>query len=369
MERLLGIPGVGLFGLDSLRTADPLLRHAARVSLENNIDEWRDQILSESRRSIALPALLALARSNEKTDVGEIIGRLPFNATSDFDVEQSLMLVQIYLLCLEQAPDVVAARKEQIFAQLGPLFPHPATGWLHVAPSGTGASLERDLARLLVQLGWPEAVEKISKSLLVSSVQEDRLHALFLLRNISTGWTPETRRTCFTALREGDSFLGGEGMPKFLAHIREEAVATLSESERRDLADLLAPITGSAENEALPPARPVVKQWSLDDFLPLLTDSSRVGDAARGATVFRDALCVRCHRAGLRRLDSTGLGFAHHRAPRSEERVPGTASASHEHAARGAVRLRAHPRSVSHLPAAGCFGARRRAAVHGVDRT
>jgi putative heme-binding domain-containing protein len=279
---------------------DPIIRHAERMRLEHDPgSSWKTEVVEAKEPYRLLTGVMAWARSGDKKSIGPIVDRLVFFPAAGLDVEQSLMLVQTYLLCLEQAPDMVLAKKEQIFTQLGPLFPHPATQWLHVAPSGTGTTLQRDLARLLVQLGWPEAVEKISQSLLVSSTQEDRLHALFLLRNVKTGWTPETRRLYFTALREGDSFLGGEGMPKFLAHIREEAVATLSDSERRDLADLLAP-PKDADAEPLPPARPIVKQWTLDDFLPLLADPSKTGDAVRGAAVFKGALCVRCHRAGLR---------------------------------------------------------------------
>jgi putative heme-binding domain-containing protein len=283
-----------------LDAADPLIRHAARIAVERQpVKAWRELVLAEARPA-ALAGLMALVRSGDKAAIPAIVERQLGFTANDLDVEQTLILVQTYSLCLQLSPDAVMAKKDQIVAQLDPLFRHPAAQWPHVSPSGNGAALGRDLTRLLVQLGWPSAVDTISQSLLVSSAQEDRLHALFLLRNVRTGWTAPTRRAYFTALREGDSFLGGEGMPKFLAQIRADALATLSERERRDVADLLAPTVNSAENELPPPARSVVKQWTLDDFLPLLANSSRPGDAARGATVFRDALCVRCHRAGLR---------------------------------------------------------------------
>ena len=44
----------------------------------------------------------------------------------------------------------------------------------------------------------------------------------------------------------------------------------------------------------------MVKAWKGDDFSALPADSSQQGDAARGAAIFRDALCVRCHRVGAR---------------------------------------------------------------------
>src|SRR4029453_4342078 len=81
--------------------------------------------------------------------------------------------------------------------------------------------------------------------------------------------------------------------------LREESLATLSESERQRLADAIEPRTDS-EPDSTGPQRSVVKAWQLDDLLPLISDRSRRGDATRGAAVFREALCIRCHRAGAR---------------------------------------------------------------------
>lgn len=136
------------------------------------------------------------------------------------------------------------------------------------------------------------------QSLLGSSAQEDRLHGLFVLRNLREGWTKESRRAYFTAINEASKFVSGEGMPKFLAQIREQAVATLSDAERLELADLLN--ASQPADEPLPPARPLVRRWTEGEFAKLLDDPQRRGEAAKGAVVFREALCARCHRAGAR---------------------------------------------------------------------
>jgi putative heme-binding domain-containing protein len=87
-------------------------------------------------------------------------------------------------------------------------------------------------------------------------------------------------------------------MPRFLTRIREEAERTLSDAEKADLADLLAP--AAEPPEAPPPPRPLVKHWTLDDFTTHLAAGKRAGDPARGAQIFRDALCTRCHQAHAR---------------------------------------------------------------------
>jgi putative heme-binding domain-containing protein len=155
---------------------------------------------------------------------------------------------------------------------------------------------------LLANLEASGVVDRIANSLLANSVQEDRLQGLLALRNIKQGWTPASRRAYFQVLQESARFVGGEGLPTILERLRADAVATLSADERTQLADVLAP--PQPVEEPLPPPRPRVQAWSLDD-VPMLAakDAGRgtagPGNADRGAKVFRDALCSRCHRAGL----------------------------------------------------------------------
>jgi putative heme-binding domain-containing protein len=148
----------------------------------------------------------------------------------------------------------------------------------------------------------PEDVAKVAETLLRGNLQEDRLAGLEILSHVHEGWTPETRRLYFTALRDARRFVGGQGMPGFLDQIKTDAVATLTDVEKQQLADILDP--PKEVDEPLPPTRPIVKKWTLDELAKLTAagDSSepqRRGDAAKGAVVFREALCSRCHRAGL----------------------------------------------------------------------
>jgi putative heme-binding domain-containing protein len=284
-----------------LDSADPTIRHAARIAIEHQpAAQWHQRALQERRITAALTALLALARAGDKALIPATIDRLIEFSLRELDVGQTITLLHAYAICLAKAPDAVAAKKGSIIAQLDAVFPHSAGRWPHVSPLGSGANVQRELARLLAELGSPAVVEKTISSLLVSGAQEDQLHGLFTLRSVREGWTPSARRAYFQALNDGARFVSGEGMPKFLAHLREESLKTLSEAERVELADLLVPASGIDESGPLPSPRPVVKNWTLDDFTPLLADSARKADAARGAVVFRDALCARCHRVGAR---------------------------------------------------------------------
>ena len=73
-------------------------------------------------------------------------------------------------------------------------------------------------------------------------------------------------------------------------------MATLGEGERAAVEDLLA--ASAADDEPLPVQRPRVAVWRLEDLKPLADRDATPGDAKRGAAIFREALCSRCHRAG-----------------------------------------------------------------------
>ncbi len=284
-----------------LGSPDPKLRYAARIAIEHQpVDQWREGALREGRSLASLTALVALARSGDKQSAAAILDRLLARGAGEGvppDLDELLLIVQVCFLCQQHAPQAFAERRAQLLARLDPLFPHEHAPIRHAGPAGSAASANRDLARLLALLDAPHLIERTIQSLLNSPAQEDRLQGLFVLRDVRSGWTKETRRAYFTALNDGAKFVAGEGMPKFLAQIREQAVATLSEDELKDLADLLRPDADASE--PLPPPRPLVRRWTSADFANLASDIAR-GDAQRGETVFRDALCIRCHRAGAR---------------------------------------------------------------------
>jgi putative heme-binding domain-containing protein len=285
-----------------LDSADPVIRHAARIAIEHQPPgDWCDRALAEQRTTAALEALSALARTGKKDAFAQILPRLAAFQPSEMSVGQMLGLSQLYELALEQSPDAVQAASPRIIAQLEPAFAPAAPSCLAVSPAGTSLYAQRRLADVLARLHAPSAVERTVQSLLHSELQEDRLQALFSLRHARKGWTHESRRAYFEALNDGRHFLGGDGMPRFLTQIRDEAVATLSDPERTALSDVIAAPTAPAEEDNVQMGqRPLVKAWTIDDFAEQLADTRAQGDATRGENIFREALCIRCHRVAAR---------------------------------------------------------------------
>lgn len=282
----------------SLSSEDPLIRNTARTSLERvPADEWKTRALSENDTTAKLEALTALARSDPSAaGTGEILGRLLTASDKELTLTQLSMVLNVVTLCRDRGPEDFKRVQPLIVERLNGLFPMPdaVISWTSTA---SGPEIQRALAQLLVELDAPGIVPRVMEVLLTSNQQEDRLQALFILRHARNGWTPELRHSYFAALREAANAVSGEGMPRFLEQIRKEAVATLTDDERRELAPLLA--ADAIPVDPLPPLRPVVQKWTTSDAEMLLGRENE-GDAAKGETIFRDALCVRCHRTGAR---------------------------------------------------------------------
>ena len=278
-----------------LDAADPVLRYAARTALEHlPVDDWREQALSETRTTASLEALTALARHGDAGDVDAIVERSLKHDLSQLTLTQQLTLLHIWQRCRQVDPMPLHERRETILAQVRPIVTGASPQ--RISPLGDSERLRREAARVLKQLESPDTVRLLIERLTASRTQEDRLHYLFLLRDVDDGWSDEAHHVYFAALQEAGGFVRGEGMPSFLKLIRDEAFARLSDEER----DRFAALIESQPHNEPPPleTRPVVKKWTVDDLDELLGDGDRPGDAEQGKAVFHQAACTKCHRVG-----------------------------------------------------------------------
>lgn len=280
-----------------LDSSDPAVRHAARIVVEHQpVATWEARALDETRTTASLTALLALARSREEEVSVPILRRTTTLDFAKLTLSQKLTLVYLHALCLDQCPAAQEQWRTALLAQLDAAFPDPTAKTTAISPMGDNLRLQRELGRLLLRLDAPRIIDRLLVQLTSAESQADRMHVLYLLRDVREGWTPTMHRTYFGALRDTNQYLGGEGMPGFLQLIRDAATARLSNEERSELGPLLE--TGAVE-EAVPAThRQLVQKWSLDELTDLVADSPSRGDAQRGATIFREALCTRCHRVG-----------------------------------------------------------------------
>jgi putative heme-binding domain-containing protein len=290
-----------------LDNPDPLIRHAARIALEKHSRQElfarHDKLPAiETAGDGALPLrarlefLQSIARSRDPDRAVRLVDELLDLPSTGMDLSARFATVFLYSECLAAAPTKVTARSENIVKQLARFWPDPTAEGLRVSPFGTSLDLRRRLSHLLSALGDPSMIDRVVKSLLIGATQEDRLMGLLVLRNTRQGWTPDTRREYFAALRDARQFVGGEGLPTFLDHLKTDSLATLEDGDRPAVEEFLA--SGAADDGPPPSPRRKVATWTLDDLRPLTEKQTIAGDSKRGASIFREALCSRCHRAG-----------------------------------------------------------------------
>ncbi len=287
-----------------LGSDDPWIRHAARVAVEMQpVRQWQSRALQEADPAIATTALMALARC-DATDAqaqGAILERLQRFAWEELNPEQQVTVLRAYQLALIRGgrPKV----EETLVALRN-----------HLEPMYPAKSVEANdlLCELLVYLESPVVVARTLPLVDAAATTEEKLHYLHTLRLVKSPWTPSERAAYFTWLRRAEQFPGAHAMPKFLAHIKADAVSTLAAEEKLALHELLEPSAPLDADEPPRAPRLFVKAWTPDDFVYDISTPRKPLAQEQALELFRAADCAKCHRAHGEGApigpDLTGLG-------------------------------------------------------------
>jgi putative heme-binding domain-containing protein len=124
---------------------------------------------------------------------------------------------------------------------------------------------------------------------------------------LRTGWTTELRTAYFEWFLKAANYRGGASFEKFIQMIRDDAVTSLSDTEKESLQEVLArtpekksPLQAMAELLA---GRTFFTRWTLEGLAPAL---AKAGGAAglknrnfeNGRKMFSAVGCFACHRFG-----------------------------------------------------------------------
>jgi putative heme-binding domain-containing protein len=270
-----------------LSDPDPWIQQAAINVIEHHpIELWQRRSFSETEITPALLTLTALARSDRRDHHSAIVRRLNELMPNIVSPADKLLAFYSYWLCLQSVEQIDGDLRTATLEALGAQY-----------PSGS-YSHNRLLSELLVKLAADDVVPKTIRLLNAATNQTQQMHYLYVLRSVRKGWSIEDRRAYFSGFARSQHYLGGAGMSDFLKKIRDEAIATLDDSERKQLA---AEIENKPQIEetAQQAPRPLVGQWSVDELMQ--TDpNQRRGDQERGSEIFASASCIKCHRFGAR---------------------------------------------------------------------
>jgi putative heme-binding domain-containing protein len=123
----------------------------------------------------------------------------------------------------------------------------------------------------------------------------DAMRWASMLRTVRAGWDDASRAAFWAWLDGANDSAGGFSLRGFIDRIREDAATHVGRPAGA------AAGTAAATAPAPPAARTlgaVLHAWTVDEFLVPAPGDDSPRDLVRGARVFREAMCIQCHRAG-----------------------------------------------------------------------
>jgi len=287
-----------------LGNPDRFVRHTARVALEfQDFALWREKSLAETNSLAGLTSLLAMARVGPAETQPALLKALAKYPLDGLDEAQTLLKLRVIQLSFlrqgRPSQNLIDLAVQKLDRK------YPSGSW----------PVNRELSRLLIYLEAPGVVEKTLALLNTAPSLEEQFHYVAQLRGLRSGWTMEQRRRYFSwwlQPREqlkhmlgfdswfadvGRTYVDGAFVDKYLRDFRTEAVAGLTEMERRELAPLLA---RPFEKARLIPSnhRTFVRGWKMEDFAGDFDKLSKGRNFAQGRQAMVDGQCLACHRFG-----------------------------------------------------------------------
>ncbi|MHC4878107.1 MAG: c-type cytochrome [Planctomycetota bacterium] len=287
-----------------LSHGDRNVRYAARIALEHiPMKQWPKlrELHPDARSTLALAAARSVSQIPEDirpeglTRTLEILADARWNELSE---NQQLDLLRAYSLLVIRFGEPTNDARKTLVETLNDKYPAPST------------RLNRELSQLLIYLNAPDVVPRTLDLLEQAPTQEEQLQLALWLRSATAGWSIKDRQRYFAWFNKAARHRGGHSFGGFLKNIRNEAIASLNDDEKTQLADILA-AEPQPEAEVIEP-RAVIKKWTVAELLPLVQTKLSNRDFERGRRMFSQAACFKCHRfagqGGIVGPDLTGAG-------------------------------------------------------------
>jgi putative heme-binding domain-containing protein len=292
-----------------LKSADRFIRSAARTALEHQpVAEWQEKALTETDATSQLEALLALTRVSsmnpeDKAMRDKLLGALLKLDFGSLTNDERLAHVRILQIVLHRFGNPDDATMAAIASKLDPAFPADnfELNWL--------------LCETLAYLQAPNTAAKGMALIEAAESQEPQIEYARSLRFLTTGWTKELRTKQLEWFLKAANYNGGSSFSIFIDFIRKDSLATYTDVEKTELADLIAKkaekksaieLSGAIFTGRTP------KMWTLDELSEAASTGLKGRDFANGRKMFGAAACFACHRygnaGGMTGPDLTGSG-------------------------------------------------------------
>jgi putative heme-binding domain-containing protein len=279
---------------------DRAIRYVARIALEwQDTSQWRDKAFAESDARKAIAALVALTRLSGKDAIHrkdsdpapdaelrrQLLGALGKISWAGLNHEDRIDLLRTYTLVFIRLGSPDDESRRELAQKFDALFPTRRS------------ELDALLARLLIYLEAPTAAAKVVAAMVAAPTQEEQIDLAIALRSLKTGWTSASREQYFRWFTLAEAYRGGNTFASSLRRAKNEAVELLSDEEKADLKQVLDAHVERKSPRDLLAARPVVKQWTLDELVPIV-QNGRNGNRnfERGRQLYSAVACSACHR-------------------------------------------------------------------------
>ncbi|MHA7130884.1 c-type cytochrome [Algoriphagus namhaensis] len=322
---------------ENLDHSDRFVQYAARIALEHQpVDKWKSKALTEENAVKRTQALIALARNAASVSSNELVNSLleiDYLKLSEGE-KQDLLRAAELILARKGEPD--ASVKAALITYLDQNFP------------ANNNNLDRELAKLLVYLEAPDAVDKTlallktaqddpdyqktftSSSDLIMRNPQYGLDIANMLANVppaqqtylatvlggaKTGWSSDAYESYFAWIQDAFKYKGGRSYVGFIDRARKMALANVPRSNFDEYnalsgAALLTSSGNDLAESSIQPEGPG-RRWTVEEALPLVEDLSG-RDFVRGKAMYAATLCLSCHtmqgEGGIIGPDLTQLG-------------------------------------------------------------
>ncbi len=292
---------------ENLDHDDRFVRFAARVALEHQpAPSYAKNAKDETDAMTRIMAGLALARHKHPAAMEVLLGAEPKSEVEKLAWMRSVAVAMYRKAEVDKRKQVVSydpkhlAQKDALLAKLEGFLPSESL------PVNT------EIVRLRVALNDPtviqfaldlmNSVQTPTPPWLDLAAQNDRYGAAilamkenpppsvelgiaFMLRNMTEGWTPTTRQAYFSWLNLASLSGGGNSYANALNKIRAQAVATLTEDEKKALGSLVDAPTVKFPYPIVQPKGPG-RKWKTDTATKIV-DGKLVGrDFMKGAGLY-----------------------------------------------------------------------------------
>ncbi len=294
-----------------LGSDDRSIRYAARIALEHApVEEWQDAALNASDTQTKLTALLALARSYERLSKGEppnIDTPIPNwqNALTSSKrsrlterVLESVSHLDIDSMTPDQKLQVLRVLTVTFLRIAPPTYEYRigVIGYLQASQPAETQPLSSEGAKMAVYLQAPFAAKEIVAMLEAAPTQEQQIDYAATLRHLTNGWTPDLQERYFKWFTRAAGYEGGDSFQLFVNNIKADAVANLSEDDKARLKPILDAKPDADQPVFTAEPRSFVKEWTMEELVPLLETGLKNRDFENGRQMFGAAKCFACHR-------------------------------------------------------------------------